>query len=225
MPDKERPPNGKKTRNAPLWVKIFVPLHIIAITSWSLPNAPDVYRNDPSKLQIKTGSAKEAVQTTAEYLRNGFLLANEHYVKASPLQHYLLVTGFWQYWDMFSPNPASVDLYATIIVNYKDGEKKTYPYPRVYDLPIQQKFMKERWRKFFERASSSDYRFLWKPLGDSVAYAMYTDPKNPPVSVELHRHQLVIAPPGEPVNTEYSDEIYYTVYIDVAQLKKEKGWQ
>jgi hypothetical protein len=205
-------------------VKIFVPLHIVAITAWSLPNAPDAYRTNPRLLKIKTGSVKETVQSSAEMLRNGFLLGNERYVKDSPLKFYLLVTGFWQYWDMFSPNPASVDVYATIFVNYADGTKKQYPYPRVYDLPIQQKFMKERWRKFFERAGTSDYRYLWQPFGQKVARDMYTDPKNPPVSVELHRHELVVAPPGAPVNTKYSDELFYTVYVDRAVLNREKGW-
>jgi|ERR1044072_613571 hypothetical protein len=214
----------KPARNAPLWIKIWLPLHIIAITAWSLPYAPASYRDSPNKFKIKGNTLPQKMQSSAEMLRNGFLYGNEKYVKNSPLKQYLLFTGFWQYWDMFSPNPASVDNYATIVVNYANGAKKNYPYPRIYDLPLHEKFMKERWRKFFERAGTGEFSFLWKPFGNFVALSMFDDPKNPPVSVELHRHQLVIAPPGKPVNTEYSDELYYTVFIDQAELRRKKGF-
>lgn len=223
MPEKDSEIVPTK-RNAPLWIKVWLPLHIIAITAWSLPYAPAAYRGSPEKLKIKGDTFIAKVQSGAEVARNGFLYANERYVKDSPLKQYLLFTGFWQYWDMFSPNPASVDNYATIYVNYADKTRKKYPYPRIYELPLHQKFMKERWRKFFERAGTGEYNYLWKPLGLAVAADMFDDPNNPPVSVELHRHQLVIAPPGEKQETEYSDELFYTVYVDRAELKRRKGF-
>jgi hypothetical protein len=223
MHDTEAPESG--TPNAPLWVKIFVPLHIVAITSWSLPNAPEQFTGDKprAKLGIKTNSPVALVSSTAEYIRNEFLLGNQLYVKQSPFKFYLLTTGYWQYWDMFSPNPASIDQYSDAMVYYSDGTKKKYQYPRIFSMSLGQKFMMERWRKFFERAGSSQYRYLWPIFGQRVALMNFTDPNNPPVKIELHRHEMVIKPPGEPQNHDYTDELYWTYMVDVAALGKERG--
>lgn len=224
MPDNESNPVEEK-RNVSPWIKAFVLMHIVAITSWSLPEPPSQYEGNPPKvaLGIKTTSPAAFITSSAEYLRTKFLIDNDVYVKHSPLQFYLLTTGFWQYWDMFSPNPASVDMYADAMVYYQDGTKTLYRYPRIFDLSLGQKFLKERWRKFFERAGSSDFRYLWPVFGQRVALMNFDDPKNPPVKIELHRHEMVINPPGEPVNHSYSDEIYYTYFVNQAQLLKDKG--
>jgi hypothetical protein len=223
QPTETEEPGAK--RNAPIWVKIFVPLHIIAITSWSLPYVPEKFMGEKPqvKLGIKTGSPKEFFQSTAEFITNEFLLANQLYVKQSPLKMYLLTTGYWQYWDMFSPNPASVDQYSDAVVYYKDGTKKKYQYPRIFTMSLGQKFMMERWRKYFERAGSKDYQYLWPVFGQRIALMNFDDPKNPPVQVELHRHEMVINPPGEPINHDYSDTMYWTYRVDLDALRKDKG--
>jgi hypothetical protein len=211
-------------RNAPLWVKIFVPLHILAITSWALPDPPQEYMGEhPKSLAIRTSSTTAFVQSSAEMLRNGFLVGNRNYLKMSPLRFYLLSTGFWQYWDMFSPNPASTDIWSDSVVTYADGSSKVYHYPRIYDLPIPQKFMKERWRKFFERAGNQGYQFLWPVFGQRVALLNYNDPKNPPVKVDLRRHSMAIAAPGKPEDTTYTEETYYRYVVDQEKLRQDKG--
>jgi hypothetical protein len=215
----------KPKRNAPLWVKIFVPFHIVAITAWSLPYAPREFRGPkPAKaLTIRTDSIPGFFQSTAQYLDYGLLLNNERYLKDSPLRFYVLSTGFWQYWDMFSPNPSSVDTYADAVVHFKDGTSKVWQYPRMFTLSIGQKFLKERWRKFFERAGAGNYRYMWPTFAQRVAEWNYTDPENPPVVVDLHRHEMVINPPGEPENTAYSDQMYWTQRIDQAELHRNTG--
>jgi hypothetical protein len=216
--------NGK-IANAPLWVKIFVPLHIIAITSWCMPETPREYKGSSPKvkLQIKTGSPGEFVSSLAEYLRTKLLIGNEVLLKDSPEKFYLLTTGFWQYWDMFAPNPSNVDVYADAMVYYKDGTTRPYQYPRIFTLSFGQKFLKERWRKFFERAGDSRYRYLWPAFGQRVALMCFDSPNNPPVRVELHRHEMVINPPGQPQNTAYSDELYYSWVVNQTQLRQDKG--
>ncbi|MFI5385168.1 MAG: hypothetical protein ACHQ50_03515 [Fimbriimonadales bacterium] len=218
MNSEQEPPK----RNAPLWVKIFVPLHIIAITSWALPNAPSKYDGDPpkEKLAIKTDSPGVFASSAAEYLRSEFLIGNTKFVKDSPLKFYLLSTGFWQYWDMFAPNPSDTDLYGDAVITYADGAKRRYQYPRIYLMPIGQKFMKERWRKFFERAGTSSYAYTWPVFAQRVALMNFDDPRDPPIAVELHRHQMRIQPPGAPENHDYTDVVYYTYRVDVARLRK-----
>lgn len=222
-PDADQKP---AKRNAPLWVKIFVPLHIIAITAWSLPEPPSQYLGNPPavSLKIETGTPRAFFTSSAEYVRNEFLIANHTYLKDSPIKLYLLTTGFWQYWDMFSPNPSSVDVYADAVVYYADGSTKKYQYPRMFEMSLGQKFLRERWRKFFERAGNDQYRYLWPVFGQCVALYNYEDPNNPPVKIDLHRHFMAIKPPGQPENREYTDEMYYTYFVNVDQLRKDKGF-
>jgi hypothetical protein len=219
------PPRPK--RNAAAGVKVFVLLHIVAITSWTLPNADSQYLGSPprTKLRIKTDSVPAGISSTAEYLRTEFLIGNQLYVKDSPLKFYTLTTGFWQYWDMFAPNPASIDIYADAMITYKNGTKKRYQYPRIFSLSLGQKFLKERWRKFFERAGSKgfDFQYLKPIFAQRIALMNFDDPTNPPVSVELHRHEMVINSPDGPENHAYSDEIFGTYPVNQVQLRKDKG--
>lgn len=238
-PNPDRP--EKQKRNAPLWIKILIPFHIVAITAWSLPSAPEQYKtrvitryNDgkpytvemPPRvpLRIRTDSLPAMARSTAECIQYGFLNFSEKYVKDSPLKFYLLSTGFWQYWDMFSPNPSNVDVYCTADVTYRDGTVKRYHYPRIYDFPVWRKFFMERWRKFYERAGSADYRYLWPVFAQRLAEMNASDPNNPPVMVALHRHEFVIKPPGEPPNRAYTDALYFKHPVDQKQLRKDLNW-
>lgn len=219
--------NERTGRNAPLWVKVFVPIHLIAITSWSLPYAPREFVGNPpqKRLSLRTDSFPELMQSAAELVRNEVLIGNQVYVKDSPLKFYLLGTGFWQYWDMFSPNPANVDLYCDAFVSYRDGSRKHYEYPRMFNLSLSRKFIKERWRKFFERVSDPRFRYLWNSFGRRIALESFDDPANPPTVVELHRRSLDINPPGVPPNRTYRDELFYTYRVsDLAGLRRDKGF-
>src|SRR5438552_4145857 len=125
-PDEQRP-------NAPIWLKVLVAWHVFAITVWALPS--------PGPAIIE----KKAVPTG-----HGSILAwNFDTLKTfPPIRSYLFSTGFWQYWDMFSPDPAGVDNWFSAEIVYADGSVKTYEYPRMYDLSIPMKYEKERYRKF-----------------------------------------------------------------------------
>lgn len=221
----QKPLEERPKRNAPLWVKVFVPIHIVAITSWSLPNAPTKYASTPpqEKLAIKTDSLPALASSSAEYLRTEFLIGNSRFVKDSPLKVYLLSTGFWQFWDMFSPNPAFIDMYGDAVLTYSDGSRGRYQYPRMFRLSLGEKFMKERWRKFYERGGSDSYRYLWPTFAQRVALMNYDNPQNPPVMVQLHRHEMVIQPPGKPEKQDYTDELYFTYRVDQAKLRRDQG--
>ena len=79
--------------------------------------------------------------------------------ETSPVKYYLIPTGFWQYWDMFAPNPANIDFYCDAEVTYADGSHRTYTYPRMYKLGIIQKYGMERFRKYYERARDDSYQY------------------------------------------------------------------
>jgi hypothetical protein len=192
MPRKEVILPPPVPRRVSVFIKIFVAIHIVAITSWSLPTSP---KNE--KLGIDKTNAKTVFQSTGRLISDGTLYLNDNYVKDSPLKFYLLFTGFWQYWDMFSPNPAGIDFYGTYTITYMNGSKQEYTFPRMYELPISKKYITERYRKFYERAHTEGDKWEWPIFAQRVALAHYTDKNNPPVSVALTRHWYTITYPED----------------------------
>jgi hypothetical protein len=197
----------KKEGRVSIFVKLFVAVHVTGITVWSLPNPRPAIRNG----------------IVEPYGTDWILFYNWRYVKQSPLRYYLITAGAWQYWDMFSPNPSTIDFYGHAEVVFQDGTVRRHPYPRIYDLPIPVKYFKERFRKFFERAGDNQYQFLWPIFAQRVALEMYDDPENPPVKVRLYRHLQRLWGPGKPIG-DYVDELYYEHTVDLQPLRERKGY-
>ncbi|MEA2554504.1 MAG: hypothetical protein QOJ65_2680 [Fimbriimonadaceae bacterium] len=218
--DVSEPKPGRPVSRA---VKLFVFLHLLAITSWAMPQPSSRLLSGEEKLEVDKSSVLAAARSIGRNLSDGTLLYNENYVKPSPLKFYLLFTGFWQYWDMFSPNPASIDFYGTATITYKDGTRKLYQYPRMYTMGTTEKYVSERYRKFYERAHLEDFKWIWPTFAQRVALLTYKDPANPPVKIVLTRHWLPIAPPGKPQQPEYSTYDYYTYTVDLESLKRERA--
>jgi hypothetical protein len=190
-----------------IWLKLFVVFHLFVITAWTLPRPPDELTGG----RMKPGGT------------DWILVADQKYIKPQPiLQAYLGVTGLWQYWDMFAPDAANADWYCDAFVFYKDGHSEHYQYPRMYLLPIPEKFFKERYRKYFERARDENYEYVFRPFAQRIAYLMDKYPDNPPIRVDLHRHVYMISPPGQPPAKGYSDDCYFRYAVDEDLLRKEK---
>lgn len=168
------------SRNAPLWLKLFVGFHLIAITSWSLPkSAPGVLN----------GAADPVGLDWLPYF-------NDKYVRVSPTQQYILAVGLWQSWDMFAPNPTHKDVWCDAIVRFESGRETTFQYPRVYLENYLGKYAKERYRKYYERAHLNSFSWMWEPFARHVARLVNTDPNDPPVEVLLRRHIILIPKPA-----------------------------
>lgn len=149
---------------------------------------------------------------------------NAKYLKTlSPVRAYLLSTGAWQYWDMFAPDPSNTDVYCDADVTFRDGTTRTVAYPRMAELSIPMKYVKERYRKFYERAHGPNDAQLFPPFAQTFALGVYKDPKNPPVVVRLKLHTLPTAPPGQRQATQYNVSNYYTYVVDSRWLRKEAG--
>lgn len=192
-------------RTAPVWVKVLVALHVIAVTIWALPRPAD---------SIMDGKVPPA--------GTGWLLYwNAKYLKElNPIKAYLLCTGNWQYWDMFAPDPAGIDWYCTATVTYRDGSVREILYPRMYSLSLPMKYVKERFRKFYERAHDEKNPRLFPVFAQAMALRAYDDRANPPMKVALFRHWLTVADPGQPQETAYHAYNYYTYAVDSEWLKR-----
>ncbi len=193
--------------NAPWYIKAILLFHVACITIWAIPNAKEAQM---------TGPVKPPVFDLGDWIR----IADTRYLKPiQPVQCYLFVTGSWQYWDMFSPNPMQTDTWGDAEVVYRDGSTKYYLYPRMYSLSIPQKYPNERFRKYYERASMLTYSYLWPQFGLRIAY-LNDRPNNPPVTVRLYRHSIFIVPPNKPQVSEYKKEMYFEYAVDQRALTK-----
>jgi hypothetical protein len=189
--------------------------HIFCICVWACPSPND---------SLLSGQAKPAPLALGDWLR----IFDEKDLKHLEVVRMTLFTfGTWQYWDMFAPNPADTDWYGDAIIHYKDGSEKTAAYPRMYSLGIVDKYLQERYRKFYERGHDETlYPYMFLPFAYREAFENNGDPKNPPVKVDLHRHWFKIPPPGSPEPQEprkYNDYLYFSAEIDPTILRKMKG--
>lgn len=196
-------------------LRIWLAFHLFAIVSWSIPPAPRAVMNGRQEPRLP------------EYL----LLWNDRYARPSPLNgfqqsavsHYLLFTGFWQVWDMFAPDPATVDLWCDAVVQFKNGEIVRYQYSRMYLLSPFEKYFKERYRKYYERATEPGWAFLWPQFAQRIALECHRDSANPPVKVWLRRHLMMLGGPNKPIPKDYSIEPYFEYDVDQTQLARDRG--
>jgi hypothetical protein len=200
-------PQGQAPRKkVHILVKLFVALHVFGITVWSLPNPRD---------PIRFGAIEP-------YGTDWILYYNWLYVKQSPIRYYLISGGTWQYWDMFSANPSSIDVWGDAEVEYRDGTVRRYGYPRMYALPIYKKYFKERFRKYFERAGADESPYLWPPLAARIARDMDRFPGNPPVKVRLIRYSQKLDH-RKPIPKDYERRVYYEQLVEPNDLDGAEG--
>ena len=190
----------------------FVIFHVLAITLYALPKPSD---------QVLAGK-------TAPRGSDSLLMFNYKEIKQwAPVYGYLYTTGFWQYWDMFAPDPAQTDVWCDAEIVFLDGTKTTFAYPRIKSLTIPEKFMRERHRKFYERVNSEQTPFFWSPFAQAIALQVATDPNDPPVQITLIRHFQVVARHDAKSSSEppYQSFRYFTYVVDQHKLFEEKGWK
>ena len=195
-------------RTVPVWAKLLIGFHVLASVIWALPKPPDA---------VVDGRVQPRLTLWLLYWNNRYLKPLD------PVRGYILSLGAWQYWDMFAPDPANTDWYCTADVTYRDGTVRTVDYPRMYDLPIPTKYVKERYRKFFERAHPPASPRVFPPLAQAMALRGYTDPRNPPVVVRLKQHSLRVAEPGRPQSERYEVSEYFAYAVDQRWLRRAAG--
>jgi|GEM_PF-756463 len=199
-----------------IWVKLFVIFHVIAITIWAIPNPPSDYLDGKTKWIFDYHSA----QGIAKSINFGIRDFDFWQLKSSPIKYYDLATGFWQYWDMFAPNPANVDIYGSALITYKNGQVKYYQYPRMYDLGIIMKYEKERFRKYYERAHDDAYQYVWPQFAQHIAQLNYSDPNNPPVEVKLYRYWQDVADAYKYQNPNYQKHMYFDYKLNSEETQR-----
>jgi hypothetical protein len=109
------------------------------------------------------------------------------YKKIDP---YLSFFTLYQSWNMYSPNPSRTNVYLTAKVEFDDGSKDIYEFPRVDRMNIIEKYAYgERMRVMTESIRVDKNQFLWR---DASKFALRKLRENNytkiPIRVDLYRH-------------------------------------
>lgn len=113
------------------------------------------------------------------------------------LEPIMLRSGLWQGWDMFAPDPLSIDISVEGEVLLRDGTSVTWVFPRMETLGYLERYRKERFRKWRERVRLDAYALVWPDTARFVARQV-SRPENPARLVQLLRRWEPIPPPVGP---------------------------
>ena len=78
-------------------------------------------------------------------------------------------TGLWQSWDMFSPEPLTINIHVEYKVVYSDGRAVLRSFPQLHKLDVVSRIFKERFRKFQENVRLDNNELLWQDLALWIA--------------------------------------------------------
>jgi hypothetical protein len=137
------------------------------------------------------------------------------------LRPYLIWSGLFQSWDMFSPDPKSKNVYLEAVVIYKDGSTELWPFPRMEMLSLTQRYFKERYRKYEENLGNDAYSDLRPDAARHVARLENNRP-SPPQKVMLVVRWTDIIPPRTAESYDrgpWGVEIFYTYDVQPGDLQ------
>ena len=110
-----------------------------------------------------------------------------------PVYDYTIKSGLWHGWDMFSPDPMSINFRLHAQVFFKDGSLEIWEFPRMEKLSLWERYQKERYRKWRERVRQDIYQSVWDDTARYIA-RLHNNPTNPPVRIVLVRQWESIPP-------------------------------
>jgi hypothetical protein len=112
------------------------------------------------------------------------------------IRPYMLWTGLFQNWDMFAPDPSKLNCNVGAVVEYRDGTRSLWSFPKMESMGLVDKYFRERWRKYANDNLRLDTNAaLWPDAARYVA-RQNNRPGNPPVAVSLLRYWSEVPPPA-----------------------------
>jgi len=130
---------------------------------------------------------------------------------------YLLWSGLWQGWDMFSPNPRSFNTYLEAEITFRDGQQRVWKFPRMNELGYIERYFHERYRKWANDNVRLDANSaLWPDTARYIA-RLHFNASNPPQSVKLVRYWADIPPPSGqaylPSQEQWQHFVFFTYQV------------
>jgi hypothetical protein len=134
------------------------------------------------------------------------------------VEPYMLWTGLFQRWDMFAPDPPTVNSYVKTVVISRDRHMQVWSFPRMEELGFAERYRKERYRKFLEVLPQQQNAPLWPDVARHVA-RQFNSQTDPPDKVLLIEFQSDIHPAadGSP-DLAPRPNIFYEDYVQPGEL-------
>lgn len=135
------------------------------------------------------------------------------------IRPYMLWTGLYQSWDMFAPNPKSIDAYIKAVVFTQDRHMKVWTFPRMEELNFRERYPKERYRKFAEMLPDQKNEALWPGVAAHVA-RLFNNPIDPPDKVVLIEFRADIKPGQDESSPPVPEpNVFYEGYLEPGDLR------
>lgn len=135
------------------------------------------------------------------------------------LRPYFLWSGLFQSWDMFSPNPKSVNSYLEALVIYKDGSTENWTFPRVQLLDFTERYYRERYRKYEENLVEPEHAAMWPDAARYIARLHRNAPAAPQTVMLIVRwSNIVQRDDGTLERTPWDAHVFYSYTVKPEDL-------
>lgn len=109
---------------------------------------------------------------------------------------YIVRSGLWQHWTMFSPNPRTENIRVGAEITYANGSVQSYEFPQMDRLGYMERYRRERFRKWAnDNLRLDDHSRLWPPAARWVA-RLHSGGPQPVSRVRLVRRWSAQRPPA-----------------------------
>lgn len=110
--------------------------------------------------------------------------------------------GLTQRWDLFAPEPRSIDVHVTAEVTFADGRTTTVNLSKMDEYGFLERFQRNRWRKFFNDHVRLDRNgAMWEPVARNIARNFENHGKSRPNSIVLVRYWRLVRKPDDRVES------------------------
>ncbi len=136
------------------------------------------------------------------------------------IRPYFLWSGLFQAWDPFSPSPKKFNSYVEAIVLYKDGNTRTWSFPRMERLGLRDRYFKERYRKFVENLKEDSNSALWPDVARRIAW-LNKSSQSPERMIFLVRYwsDIKLRSDGLYIPSSWDEHVFYGYNVEAGDVK------
>ena len=132
---------------------------------------------------------------------------------------YMLWSGLFQSWDMFAPNPKSINSDVKAVVITSHHHIKVWSFPKMEELGFGERYVKERYRKFAEVLPEPVNEGLLPDVANHIARS-FNSPADPPEKVLLIQFRANIKPWVDKAHEAHPQpNVFYEGYVDPGDLR------
>lgn len=127
---------------------------------------------------------------------------------------YMGWSGLAQGWNLFAPNPLSLNSRLEVEISYRDGQTGLWKFPRPQDFGYIKRYTMEREHKFsFDSLQNDSFAILRPDAARYIARLNNVKRDNPPVTVTLVGYRSQIAPPGSGLPEPWKRKVLLTYSV------------